>query len=563
MRQNQTRFDRPEEGNIPMAEVKGATLVARQLKASGIDHIFTVLGGPMIDVLAECNDAGIRVINCRHEMNAAFAASAWGYLQQKPGVMVAASGPAMTNTVTPMYVATQSAMPLIVLGGSAAEGQLGLGGFQEADQVAFAKPATKWAQRVDRAERIPELLYLAMSRAQYGRPGAVYLDFPGNLVSGPGRVEEADSPLRESAPAVSYPRPDAASIDRIAEMLASAERPLVMIGKGAAWSDAGLALAKLADRGIPFVASPMGRGAVPDDHEANAGAARSTAMQGADAVLMVGGRFNWMFQMGRRIAPNARIAQIDIEPEEFHSAAPVEIGVVADCRVAVDALNEALEGRTLRVTSSGWGDTLRDKGEQNEASLAEQMTSDQQPINHYRLIADVRDAIERDAIVTEDGEFTMAVMRQVMPTHVGRHRLGAGTTGCMGTGMPYAVGAKLARPDRQVVAVLGDYAFGAAAMEVETCARLDIPVVIVVSNNAGIAAHTIQDRSFPPDAPPIAALLPAAYERMVEMVGGYAERVTDPGEIRPAMDRAFASGKVSLLNVITDPKASRRGGGYL
>ena len=544
-----------------MAEVSGAALVARQLRASGIDHLFTVLGGPMIDVLAEANAHGIRVVNCRHEMNAAFAASAWGYLNQKPGVMVAASGPAMTNTVTPLYVATQSAMPLIVLGGSAAEGQLGLGSFQEIDQTSFAKPASKWVQRVDKTEHIPELIYLAIGQAQYGRPGGVYLDFPGNLVA--QQVDEAAAPLREAAPDVSFAGPDAASIERIAELLASAERPLVMIGKGAAWADAGLALTRLADLGIPFVASPMGRGAVPDDHESNAGAARSAAMAGADAVLMVGARFNWMFQMGSRLPANVRIAQIDVEPEEFHSAAPIEIGLVADCRVGVDAINDALQGRELRSASNGWLASIQDKARENEASVAEQMTSDQQPINHYRLIADVRDSIERDAIVTEDGEFTMGVMRQVMPTHVGRHRFGAGTTGCMGTGLPYAVGAKLARPERQVVAVLGDYAFGAAAMEVETCARMDIPVVIVVSNNGGIAAHTIQDRSFPPDAPPIAALLPIDYEHMVEMVGGYAERVTDPAEIRPAMERAFASGKVSLLNVVTDPKAKRRGGGYL
>ena len=544
-----------------MAEVSGAALVAKQLKASGIDHLFTVLGGPMIDVLAEANAHGIRVVNCRHEMNAAFAASSWGYLNQKPGIMVAASGPAMTNTVTPLYVATQSAMPLIVLGGSAAEGQLGLGAFQEIDQTSFANPASKWVQRVDKTEHIPELLYLAMGKAQYGRPGGVYLDFPGNLVS--QTVAEEDAPIREAAPHVSFAGPDTASIERVAEMLASAERPLVMIGKGAAWGDAGLALTRLADLGIPFVASPMGRGAVADDHESNAGAARSTAMGGADAVLMVGARFNWMFQMGSRLPSNVRIAQIDVEPEEFHSAAPLEIGVVADCRVGVEAVNEALAGRELRTSSNGWLASIQDKARENEASIAEQMTSDQQPINHYRLVADVRDSIERDAIVAEDGEFTMAVMRQVMPTHVGRHRLGAGTTGCMGTGLPYAVGAKLARPERQVVAVLGDYSFGAAAMEVETCARMDIPVVIVVSNNGGIAAHTIQDRSFPPDAPPIAALLPIDYEHMVEMVGGYSERVTDPAEIRPAMERAFASGKVSLLNVVTDPKAKRRGSGYL
>ncbi len=544
-----------------MTEISGATLVARQLQASGIDTVFTVLGGPMIDVLAEANNHGIRVINCRHEMNAAFAASAWGYLNQKPGVMIAASGPGMTNTVTPLYVATQSAMPLIVLGGSAAEGRLGFGAFQEIDQTSFANPAAKWVQRVDTTAHIPELIYLAMSKAQYGRPGGVYLDFPGNLVS--QRVDEMNAPIREKAPEVSHAYPDSESIERVTEMLTSADRPLVMIGKGAAWADAGLALTRLADFGIPFISSPMGRGAVPDDHASNAGAARTTAMAGADAILMVGARFNWIFQMGERLNQNVRIAHIDLEPEEFHSAAQIEIGITADCRVAVELVNEKLAGRELRVNSTGWLSEIRSKSSENEASIAEQMTSDQQPINHYRLVADVRDSIERDAIVAEDGEFTMGVMRQVMPTYLSRHRFGAGTTGCMGTGLPYALGAKLAQPDRQVVAVLGDYSFGAAAMEVETCARMDIPVVIVVSNNAGIAAHTIQDRSFPSDAPPIAALLPIDYEHMVEMVGGYAERVTDPKEIRPAMQRALASGKISLLNIVTDPKARRRGTGYL
>jgi len=481
-------------------------------------------------------------------MNAAFAASAWGYLNQRAGVMVAASGPAMTNCVTPMYVATESAMPLVVLGGSSPEGTLGLGSFQEIDQTAFANPAAKWVQRVDKTEHIPELIYLAIGKAQYGRPGATYLDFPGNLLS--ASVDEELAPIRESEPEVAPAQADPSAVERVAEMLSSAKRPLVMVGKGAAWSDAGLELTRLVERGIPFVSSPMGRGAIADDHEMNAGAARSAAMAEADAVLMVGGRFNWMFQMGTRLPSNARIAQIDVSAEEFHSAASLELGIVADARVGVGAVNAALEGRAMAATESGWMEQLRDKSRQNEASVSEQISSDQQPINHYRLLADIRDSIERDAIVAEDGEFTMAVSRQIMPTHVTRHRFGAGTTGCVGTGLPYAIGAKLARPDRQVVAILGDYAFGAAAMEVETCARWNIPVVIVVSNNGGIAAHSIQDRSFPADAPPIAALLPIDYEHMVEMVGGYSERVT-------------ASGKISLLNVVTDPKAKRRGGGYM
>jgi thiamine pyrophosphate-dependent acetolactate synthase large subunit-like protein len=346
-------------------------------------------------------------------------------------------------------------------------------------------------------------------------------------------------------------------------MLATAQRPLILLGKGAAWADADVELEQLVGRGIPFISSPMGRGVVPDDHELCVGAARSAAMSGADAVLMVGGRFNWMFLLGRRLADGVRIAHIDLDPEEMYSAADVEIGIVADCKSAVAQINTALEGRTLAVSKSDWVSAMREECAKNEATLSEQMTSPQQPINHYRLVSEVREAIERDAIVTEDGELTMGVMRQAMPAFYPRSRFGAGTTGCMGTGFPYAVGAKLARPNQQVVAVLGDYAFGAAAMEVETCARMNIPVVVVVSNNAGIAAHGIQDRSFPAGAPPIAALLPIDYQKMAEMVDGHYEKVEDPEQIAPALKRALGAGKFALVNVITDPKARRRGGAYL
>lgn len=544
-----------------MAEVSGNTLVAQALKRGGIDTIFTVLAGPMIGVLAAANEAGIRVVNCRHEMNACFAATAWGYINKKAGVVVVGSGPAQTNTITPLYVATESAMPLLVLGGSTDRSTKGLGGFQEADQMAFAQPAVKWAQSVDRTERIPELIHLALGKAVTGRPGGIYLDFPGDVVN--ASIDEATVPAPRREPMIAAPQGDPAAIAAVADMLANAQRPLILLGKGAAWADADAALGELVGRGIPFLSSPMGRGVVPDDHEFCVGAARSAAMSGADAVLMVGGRFNWMFQLGRRLADDVRIAHIDLSPDEMYSAADVEIGIVADCASAVAQLNAALEGRTLAVSSSGWVTSMREECTKNEATLSEQMSSPQQPINHYRLVSDVREAIARDAIVTEDGELTMGVMRQAMPAFYPRSRFGAGTTGCMGTGFPYAVGAKLARPDQEVVAVLGDYSFGAAAMEVETCMRMNIPVVVVVSNNAGIAAHGIQDRSFPAGAPPIAALLPIDYEKMAEMVGGYYEKVEEPDEIGPAVKRALAAGKFGLVNVITDPKARRRGGAYL
>ena len=537
-----------------MGEINGGRLAARQLKASGIDTIFTVAAGPMVQVLIGAVEEGIKVVNCRHDLSAANAASAWGWVNKKPGVVVLGSGPGTTNGVTGLYVATDSAMPLVVFGGSVGTGSGGLGAFQETDQVRFAAPGSKWASRIGSIRQMPDMIHLALGKAISGRPGGVYLDFPGNIVS--EMVDEDSIPLRTMLPQVSVPYPDPRAVEQIADMLANAEHPLVLIGKGAAWADAGEPLRRLVDRGIPFVASPMGRGTIPDDHEMSMAAARNNAIRGADAVLMVGAKFNWMFQQGMNLTKGVRIAQIDIEPEEMYSIADVEIGLFADCAVAVDQIDKALASRTLRSASNEWVSQLQETVLKNSASLEEEMTSDSIPINHHRLVADVRDVVDRDAYVVEEGEVTMGIMRQLMPAFLARHRLGAGSTGCMGVGFPYAVGAKLANPDKQVVAVLGDYAFGSAAMEIETCARLGINVVVVISNNAGISAHTMQAR-FPADAPPVGAMIPADYEKMAEMVGAYSERVTDPAELQPALKRAFAANSVAIINVITDPDAGK------
>ena len=546
-----------------MAEINGGRLAARQLKQAGIDTAFGVVAGPMIEVMAGMQAEGIRVVNCRHEESACFAASAWGYLRKKPGVVVAGSGPGMINTVTGLHVATESAMPLVVLGGSADGRTRGLGGFQEADQVAFATPGCKWIAQVDSTERIPELVHLALGKAVSGRPGGVYVDFPGQVVR--RRIDDETVKLRETSPEVSAPHPDPRMVGAIASMLASAQRPLILVGKGAAWADATEPLTRLVNLGIPYVCSPMGRGVIPDDNPNCMNAARSSALAGADAVLMVGGRFNWIFQFGRapRFAAGTRLAQIDIVAEEMTNAADLELGLVADAAAGTSALASALAGMHLASSNSGWLDALRTDATKNEAAIAEQMDSDRSPINHFRLLRDIRDVIPRDVCVSVDAELTMAVSRAVLPSYNPRSLLNSGTTGCMGTGVPYALGAKLAMPERPAVAVVGDYAFGAAAMEVETAARVGAPVMFVISNNGGIAGHSIQDRMFAPDSPPIAALLPVDYERMGEMVGGFAAKVTEAKDIRPTLERALASGKVAVVNVLTDPKGGSRGSMYL
>ncbi|MCA9501546.1 MAG: thiamine pyrophosphate-binding protein [Spirochaetaceae bacterium] len=542
-------------------QIDGGRIAARQLVALGVDTLFGVVAGPMIEMFAGGQSEGMRVVGCRHEMNAGFMASAWGWQKKKPGVLVAGSGPAVTNCLTPLYVATESAMPLVVLGGSAFSATTGFGAFQELDQVAAAKPVAKWTGRVDSTERIGEWVRLAVGKALEGRPGGVYLDFPGEVVG--RRIDPDAAPIRP-APELTTAQPDPNAIDRVADLLANAERPLLLVGKGAAWADAHEALARLADMGLPYVCAPMARGTIPDDHPSFANAARSTAIGGADVVVMFGGRFNWIWGLGKRFAPDARIVQIDVTAEEMTSGAPVALGLVADARAAAEALAEALDGRRLRCAGGSWLATLQEKARRNEESARQVLTDDSIPINPYRVVAEVRDVVPRDAIVTSEGETIMGIARAMMPAYVNRSCFNAGTTGCMGVGAPYVVGAALASPDRLSIGILGDYAFGAAAMVVETATRVGAKPVFVVVNNEGIAGHMLQDAMLPPGSPPIAALLPARYDKLAEMVDGHAEHVDRPEQIRPALERALAADRLAVVHVRVDPKATRiSGSNYL
>jgi len=544
-----------------MADINGGEVTARQLKAAGIDTIFGVLGGPMIQLYVAAARLGIKAVSCRHEESACFMASAWGYINRKPGVMVAASGPGMTNTVTSLHVATASSMPLVVLGGSAHGPTRGIGGFQEADQVSFAHPGCKWALQVDSIERIPELVHLGLGKSVSGRPGAVYIDFPGDFIA--RRIPEEKVRLREQAPEMSVPFPDPAAIGRVADLLAEAERPLILIGKGAAWADAGTQLEQLVGLGFPYVSSPMGRGIIPDDNPNYMNGCRSAALAAADAIVMVGGRFNWIFGFGRppRYAEGVRIAQIDVHGEEMFSSANVEIGVVGDAAPAADELYRQLKDRKLECEETGWLAELAAKRAKNAERLADRVNSDQVPLDPHRVISEVAKVLDRDASIAVDGEVTMGIARVLLPSYVIRSRLNAGPTGCIGTGIPYAIGAKLARPEAQSIAVVGDYAFGTAGMEIETAARVGANVVILVCNNEGIGGRGLQETAFPKGSHGVASLLPANYEKMAEMVDGHAEYVEMPDEIAPALQRALSSNRPAIVHVRIDPFARRVGGG--
>ena len=316
----------------------------------------------------------------------------------------------------------------------------------------------------------------------------------------------------------------------------------------------------MVDHGLPYICAPMARGTLPDDHPNFANAARSQALAGADVIVMLGGRFNWIFGMGRRFAPDATLVQIDLEAEELTSGANISLGVVADARASAEALADALSPASLSNSAASWLEALRTKARANEQAALSSQVDDSDPISPYRVVGEVKNILPRDAIVTAEGETTMGICRAMLPSFVNRSRMNAGTTGCMGVGVPYAVGASLACPDRLSIGVLGDYAFGSAAMALETAARNDAKPVFVVLNNEGIAGHMLQDHFLPPDSPMIASLLPARYEKMAEMVGGHAEYVERAEEIRPALERALAADKLALVHVRVDPKASRTSG---
>ena len=549
-----------------MSGTPGSMLVARALQDQGADAIFTIVAGPVTNVIGACGEIGVRPIGVRHEQGASFMAIAHGYVAGKVGVAMTGSGPGVTNTVTGVHVAWDSGYPLLVLGGSAALHQRGRMTFQEADSVAMMQPITKWAIQADSAERIPELIAMGYHKALSGRPGPVYIDLPLDVL----REEVEDIEIRHaiSSTPPAKAQGDPLLIEQAAELLLNAERPLLIVGKGVRWGgdEAFGDLQQLVDDlGVPFLTSPMGRGFIPDDHPLNVAAARSQAMRGADVVVVLAARLNWMFQMGQGFAPDAKLIQVDIDAEEIGLQRDVDVGIAGDVGHVLRQLSEALEGRTEGLAEqraeSPWRHELRETLAKNAERLAPLLASDKMPISHYRLMNEIRTAAPRDAIITVDGEITMATARQVLQSFGPATRLNSGTNACIGTGVPFAIGAQLARPEATVISVNGDSAFGFNGMEIETALRHNLPVIFIVDNNQGILGSTLEQGLFGDDYPErVGMYVPEArYDKVMEAFGGHAEHVERPEEIGPALQRALGAGRAALIDVAIDPEERQMG----
>ncbi len=531
-----------------MAKVDGNSLVVKSLKDEGVDTVFYITGGPMVDVASKCIEIGFNSVDVRHEQGASMAAHAYSRVLGKPGVCFAASGPGVTNLITGVGNAYLDAVPVVALGGASAISQDGMGAFQEMDQVGMFKPITKMSERIKDARRIPEIINKAFRVATSGQPGPVYVDLPGDVLYRVIEEEEVTFPKRpHQVPRVAG---DPALVKEAVALLKAAERPLVITGTGIMWSGAMQELQEFVETtGIPFYTTPQGRGVIPEDHALSFLGARNRAWKEADVVLIVGTRLNFILGFGQapRFAEDVKMIQVDIADEEIGRNRAVDVGIVGDAKMVLRQLTDEASDSFRGRDELAWIDTLRGHDQRSQEKMSAIMQAESSPMHPLRLCKEVRDFMDRDAIIVVDGHEILNFARQSVPTNAPGHRVNAGPNGCMGVAVPFGLGAKVAKPDTQVIVLSGDGSFGMNGMEIDTMVRKNIPAIIVISNNGGWAGAGVmnagRDLGF------------SRYDEMAKVFGAHGEFVERPEDIRPALERAVASGKPAVINVITDPSA--------
>ena len=532
-----------------MGEVFGYELVARALQNEGADTMFFIMGGPMLGAQDSCRQLGMKVIDVRHEQAAAMMANAYARVTGKAGVCSTASGPAATNLLTGLAHALTDAAPVVALGGASPIHHFHSEAFQEVDQLSMMRPASKWAGQAISPKRLPEYVNIAYRHAMNGRMGPSYLDLPGDVLY--SRVDEDD--VVWPAPAKTQHRSmgDAGQVAEAVNMLSRAERPLIVSGTGVIWADAADEMQQFVDEtGIPFFTTPQGRGVVPEDHPRCFLSARSLAFREADVILFLATRFNYVISHGQapRFNADAKTIQVNIDPTEIGRNRPVDVGIVGDAKAVLRQMLELVQGKFEPKKETAWVAALREQDLKGQARLEPLMHSDEVPIHPLRLCKEVKEFLDRDAILVVDGQEILNYGRQSIPTYRPGHRLNSGSFGTMGVGVPFGVGAKVGQPHKQVMVLHGDGSFGMNAMEMDTAVRHSIPIVTVISLNGGWTAD--------PEGNKVGRTLGyQRYEKMMDAFGGHGEYVEKPGDIRPALERAYASGKPAIVNVKTDFRA--------
>ncbi|XP_022122283.2 2-hydroxyacyl-CoA lyase 1 isoform X1 [Pieris rapae] len=554
--------------------IDGNNILAESLKRQGIEYVFGIVGIPVIETSLAFQSVGIKYVGMRNEQAAAYAAQAIGYLTGKPGVCLAVSGPGLLHCIGGMANAQVNCWPLLVIAGSCPEDHEGIGGFQEWLQVESSRLYCKYAVRPPSPKLIPLHVERAVRSACAGRPGVAYLDMPATLLT--AEVDEDKVPMDfYNAGPLTLAHPDPSLVDRAAEVLSKAERPLVIVGKGAAYGRAEEPIRKLVENTkIPFLPTPMGKGVVPDESPYCVSTARTQALLKADVVLLLGARLNWMLHFGQvpRFAPDVKIIQVDISPEEFHNSVKSEVAVHSDIKPFVHALAQNLANKKFSLQpSGGWWQALKEKQKKNTEFVEAQANDKSLPLNYYAVFKAVQANIPKDSIIVSEGANTMDIGRGMLLNNLPRHRLDAGTFGTMGVGPGFAVAAAMwcrdHAPNKRVVCVEGDSAFGFSGMEIETMFRYKLPVIIVIVNNNGIYSgfdkEMMQDIQGSGDVaqctPPTALSSEVRYEKMMELFGfsGHLCRTTQ--EIEAALKEAVkVTDRPSIINILINPQANRK-----
>ncbi|HVM78413.1 MAG TPA: oxalyl-CoA decarboxylase [Stellaceae bacterium] len=544
----------------------GFHLVIDALKLNGLTTIYNVPGIPITDLGRMAQAAGIRVLSFRHEQNAGYAAGIAGFLTKKPGVCLTVSAPGFLNGLTALAHATTNCFPMILISGSSEREIVDLqqGDYEEMDQLAIAKPLCKAAFRVLHAADIGIGFARAIRAAVSGRPGGVYLDLPAKLFGQVMNAEAGRKSLVKVIDAAPAQIPARAAIDRALEVLKSAKRPLIILGKGAAYAQADEAIKTLVEKsGVPFLPMSMAKGLLPDTHPQCAGAARSTVLKDSDVVMLIGARLNWLLSHGKGKtwgeAPK-RFIHVDIEPKEMDSNVEIAAPVVGDIGSCVGALIEGMGGN-WPAPPADWTGAVKAKREENVAKMAPRLMNNNSPMDYHGALGVLRTVIKErpDAILVNEGANTLDLARGIIDMYKPRKRLDVGTWGVMGVGMGQAIAAAV-ETGKPVLAVEGDSAFGFCGMEVETICRYNLPVCVVVFNNGGIYRGTDVNTGGGADPATTVFVKGARYDKIMEAFGGVGVSADSPDGLRRAAEAAMDSGKPTLINAVIDPAAGSESG---
>jgi oxalyl-CoA decarboxylase len=556
----------------PAQEIDGFALVIEALKLNGIDTIFGLPGIPITDLTRKLQAAGIRVISFRHEQNAGYAASIAGFMTGKPGICLTVSAPGFLNGLTALANATTNCFPMILVSGSSEREIVDLqqGDYEEMDQLAIARPHAKAAFRVLHAEDIGVGVARAIRAALSGRPGGVYLDLPAKLFPQAIDAEAGrNSLIKVVDPAPrQIPAPDA--VQRALDLLQSARRPLIILGKGAAYARADADIRALVEKtGIPYLPMSMAKGLVPDTHEQSASAARSYVLPEADVVMLIGARLNWLLSQGKgktwggsssKAWGGQKFVQVDISPQEADSNVRIDAPVVGDIGSCVSAMLAAI-GPSWPKPPAEWLAAIAERKTRNVAKMGESLAKNPTPMNYHSALNVVRDIVKAhpEAILVNEGANALDFTRSIVDMYKPRKRLDVGTWGVMGIGMGFSVAAAVVSGE-QVIAIEGDSAFGFSGMECETICRYDLPVCVVILNNNGVYRGDEVNPTGGRDPSPLVFVKGARYEKLMEAFGGVGVLATTPAELRSAMEEAIRSRKPTLINAVIDEKAGTESG---